>query len=109
MYEIRISLTQYPSIQRLFNGIGGPTGAGAYHVQYVAIPAGQYANGQHGICDRTTGDPVQSGDDRGHLVPDGWVYVQARMASVSYLIANGNKYSPRGFMGIRFDTEEIVC
>ena len=109
IYEIRISLTQYPFIKEIVNGIGGPTGAGAYHVQYIAVPAGQYANGQHGICDRNTGEPVQAGDDYGHLVPDGWIYVQARMASVSYLIANGNKYSPRGFMGIRFYPDEIVC
>ena len=109
VYEIRISLTQYPQIKEIFNGIGSPTGAGAYHIQYIAVPAGQYANGQHGICDRNTGEPVQAGDDYGHLVPDGWVYVQARMASVSYLIANGNKYSPRGFMGIRFEEDEIVC
>lgn len=109
LYEIRISLSQYPQIDKIFNGFGAPTGAGAYHVNLVAFAGGVYAHGQHGLCDGETGNPVRSGDSYGHLVPDGWIYVQARLTSVSYLPADGNKYSPRGFMGIRFNKEEIVC
>ena len=109
LYEIRISLEQYPKIKEIFNGIGGPTGAGAYQVNLIAFEAGKYIHGQHGLCDPASGDPIQSGDDRGHLVPEGWIYVQARMTNISYLAANGNKYSPRGFMGIRFENDEIIC
>lgn len=109
LYEIRISLDQYPKIKKIFNGIGSPTGAGAYQVNLIALEAGKYIHGQHGLCDPATGDPIRSGDDRGHLVPNGWIYVQARMTNVSYLQADGNKYSPRGFMGIQFDSDEIIC
>ena len=109
LYEIRISLAQYPKISKIFNGIGSPTGAGAYQVNLIAFEGGRYIHGQHGLCDPATGDPIQVGDDRGHLVPNGWIYVQARMTNVSYLVANGNKYSPRGFMGIQFDSDEIHC
>lgn len=109
LYEVRISLDQYPQIKEIFKGIGGPTGGGAYHVNYTTFYAGEYANGQHGRCDPDTGQRTQPDYDDGHLVPDGWIYVQARMVSIDYMRAAPSVYSPRGYMGIRFENDEIIC
>ena len=109
LYEVRINLAYYPEIDKIFPGIGAPTGYGGYQVNYTVFTAGQYAAGQHGRCDTKTGVPTQSGFDGGHLVPDGWLYIQARMINISYLHAVDGRYSPRGLMGIRFNEDEIIC
>lgn len=109
LYEIRINLTQYPFIEQIYSGIGSPTGGGAYQVNLAVFHEGEYAFGQHGNCDEDTGQGA-SGHDDGHKVPKGWMYIQARMANIGVLNADGeHHYSPRGFMGIRINTGEIEC
>lgn len=109
LYEIRINLEEHPEIDEVFPGIGAPTGYGGYQVNYTRFTEGQYAAGQHGRCDTSTGEPTQDGFSRGHLVPEGWLYIQARMINISYLHANNGRYSPRGLMGIRLNEENIPC
>ena len=112
LYEIRILKSQYPMIKRLFAGFGFSTGGGEYHVNFLAFDEGSYAYGQHGSCN-DDGTPAHDEDDSGHLVPDGYYYVQARMISITYLIgstsSNVHKYTPRGFMGIRLNQDGIEC
>lgn len=112
LYEIRIKKEQYPMIKRLFSGFGFSTGGGEYHVNFIPFDEGSYAYGQHGNCN-DDGTPAHDGDDSGHLVPDGYYYVQCRMISITYLIGstsgNIHKYTPRGFMGIRINEDKIEC
>lgn len=97
LFEIRLKKSAYPQIKDLFAGSAFPTGGGAYHVNVTYFDEGENAFGQSGNSDTK------------HTVPDGWVYIQARMVSINYLHANGSRYSPRGYMGIRFDNDEIEC
>lgn len=114
--EFRIKKSAYPQIKRLFNGFGQETGGGAYHVQALvfdgdSIPDGQshrYAYGQHGWCD-DDGTPSSSGYDSGHIVEKGWIYIQLRMSHCFHMNASGTKYSPRYFMGVRMNADEIPC
>ena len=97
LFEIRLKKSAYPQIDELFAGSAFPTGGGAYHVNVTFFDEGEEAYGQSGSSDTK------------HTVPDGWIYIQARMVSINYLHASGNRYSPRGYMGIRFNHDEIVC
>ena len=97
LFEIRIKKSAYPYISQLFAGSAHPSGGGGYQVNLTFFNEGSEAFGQHGSSDTK------------HTVPAGWIYVQARMVNISYLHANGSRYSPRGFMGIRFNQDEIPC
>lgn len=108
LYEIRISKEQYPEIKNIYAGIGGPTGGGMYQINLTPFSEGEWAYGQHGNCDSETG-VGSGGHSDGHQVPPGWIYVQARMVNIGYLNADGDRYSPRGFMGIRLDLGDIEC
>lgn len=109
LYEIRISRKQYPQIKRIYSGIAAPSGGGAYQVNLTVFGEGDWAYGQHGNCDSDTG-VGSGGHSNGHKVPEGWLYVQARMVNISYLSANGTgKYSPKGFMGIQLYDNRIKC
>lgn len=113
LYEIRISLKQYPEIKKIFGGIAAPSGGGAYQVNLAVFNAGEYAYGQHGNCNEN--GVGENGHDNGHLVKDNYIYVQARMVNISYLYprtsthTSGGRYSPKGFMGIRLNKDEIEC
>lgn len=107
LYEIRISKEQYPFIKGMYAGNATPTGGGAYQVNLSVFSEGEWAYGQHGRCNE---DGVgEDGHSNGHKVPAGWIYVQARMVNITYLNADGFQYSPRGFMGIRVDTDGVEC
>ena len=97
IYEIRISKEQYPEIEQIYPGPASPTGGGMFQCNMTVFDEGEMAYGQSGEADTK------------HLVPDGWVYVQVRMCNIGHLISNGGRYSPRGYMGIRFNTDEIIC
>lgn len=112
LYEIRIKKSQFPMIKQLFGGNGFQTGGGEYHVMYVVFDEGEYACGQHGYCRRDNGVPTD-GADAGHLVPEGWIYVQCRMVSITYMIGstkgNIHKYTPRGYIGVRLNGDNVDC
>lgn len=109
LYEVRINLSKYPEIATIVSGIGGPTGGGAYQVNFPVFHPGSYAYGQHGHCkdDGTAYEDM----DIGHLVPEGWLYIQARMVNISVLSADddGTKYSPRGWMAMKLNRNAIEC
>lgn len=111
--EYRIKLSEYPEIKTIFSGIGQEVGAGGFHVTSDVFTAGQYAYGQHGRCDTSNGNPSSTGDsttaDRGHKVPDGWIYVQIRMQYIWLLDGNGHSYSPRVHMGCRMNNSKLEC
>lgn len=112
LYEIRILKSQYPMIKELYSGNGFQTGGGEYHVMFVVFNEGEYAYGQHGYCRRDNGNP-SSGADAGHLVPDGWIYVQCRMVSITRMIGSTkndlHKYTPEGYIGIRLNSDYVDC
>ena len=97
VFEIRIKKSKYPELSELFAGTAFPSGGGSYLINLTYFDEGEKAYGQSGSADTK------------HTVPQGWIYVQARMVSIDYLHANGSKYSPRGYMGIRFNVDEIEC
>lgn len=115
LYEIRILKSQYPMIKQLFGGNGFQTGGGEYHVCFYVFTTGQFAYGQHGNCDTTTGAKRNNDFDDGHLVPDGWIYVQCRMISITRMIGSPDgggdihKYTPRGYIGIRLNSDNVDC
>lgn len=111
IYELRILKSEYPEISRFFTGMGHEMEGGGYRVNYIYFPSGVYANGQHGDCDTYTGEPSSSGEDRGHLVPTGWMYVQCRMSWIDQLSgsATGHQYSPHGLLGMRMNADQIDC
>lgn len=112
VFEIRLKNSAYPQIKRFFNGFGQEVDAAGFHVMTWFYTGGQYAPGQHGECDIDTGAPSESGLSSGHLVPDGWTYIQVRMSYIHQLITSGNterSASLRMFMGIRMNSNNITC
>ena len=109
LYEIRLRLAAYPQIGTLFNGFGLETGGSAYRVEAHVFYPGNYAWGQHGGCNTQTGVPDQSGYSSGHLVPDGWLYVQVRMTYADMVHNDGSQYTPRYYMGARMNIDKFDC
>ena len=98
LYEIRLKKSAFPGLKSLVSGIAAPTGGGQYQVNLICFSAGTQARGQH-----------YSSSPR-HTVPDGWIYVQARMINIGYLNATlDHHYSPRGFIGVRLDQNSLPC
>lgn len=112
VYEIRIDKSQYPQISRLYSGRGMESAGGAFHAQALVFNEGTWAYGQHGWCHTSgdkAGEPMQDGYDKGHKVPEGFIYVQCRLSWIDEMSANGNQYTPYMFMGIRTKADEIKC
>ena len=110
IYEVRIDRSKYPQIKSLYAGFGQESNAGGYHVRWTHYGGGEYAPGQHGGCNRKTGDPSSSGADRGHLVPNGWTYCQLRMSYIMELVKSGDTSrttSPVYFFGMRMNLEDM--
>lgn len=116
LYEVRLKKSEYPQIKSIFSGMGQETGGGGYHIRATAYAAGSYAPGQHGTCN-TDGTPYRTGMDSGHLVPDGWIYIQVRMTYIDALVfadhSDGRPasawYSPLAWLGMRMNRDEIDC
>lgn len=115
VYEMRINLKQYPQIAGVYDGFGHEGNSGAYHVNYLAFgqsstSSRKYAYGQHGACNDQTGEAWTDGYSKGHMVPDGWVYLQCR---ISYIIEGetqeGYQRTPHGMVGIRTNIEGTKC
>lgn len=84
IYEIRIKKSEYPQLRTVFpsaafNSNGFQRLA---HATIAVFNEGEYAYGQHGWCD-DDGTPSQTGYSSGHLVPDGYRYIQVRLGYVS--------------------------
>lgn len=107
--ELRIKRSSYPQIKTFFAGFGQEGGGGSYSVRMIVFNEGAYAYGQHGWCE-SDGTPSQDGYDRGHLVPDGWTYLQVRLTSaVRFMTHDGQQLSPVIFMGVRMNQDAIEC
>lgn len=109
VYEIRIKNSEYPQIAEFVSGFATNSEGGGYHAEIEVFNAGRYAYGQHGNCDRTTGEASHSYHDAGHLVPPGWTYIQMRITWIELMNASGSQYTPKGFIGIRMNPNAIDC
>lgn len=109
--EFRIKNSAYPFVKRWFNGFGQETGQGVYHIGVRVFGAGSYAFGQHGQCRIEDGVRSENDYDDGHLVPQGWTYIQVRQTGAWRFSASesGAQYTPRFFMGIRMNQDEVEC
>lgn len=105
--EIRVKKDQF-RVKNIYAGFGQETGGFDYSLNATVFSAGTYAYGQHGSCNSDGTAP--SGHSTGHLVEDGYIYIQLRMSSIRTLNYDGSAHvSPRAFMGIRFDMNSIEC
>ena len=105
--EIRIKRSAYPQLKNIYHAIGMNGGAGVYHVYGYVFNGGTYAWGQHGRCSTSTGEAARQGYDDGHLVPEGWTYLQMRLTGA--WIFNDTVYEPRMIWGVRMNQDEIEC
>lgn len=120
LYEIRIKRDEYPQLRAMFNGpVFNMNGYQRFaHGNICCFAAGQYAYGQHGWCNTEDGTPSGSGYSSGHLVPDGWTYVQVRLGYVSSWYVTdvqdgsggtkrGSDMTLAGYFGMRINTASI--
>ena len=108
--EFRIKKSAFPQINRFFRGFGQEADGGVYQVNLLVFTAGMYAYGQHGRCNSVTGEGL-SGGDAGHMVPDGWIYLQLRMMNIWSFDATpeGSQSSPCYHFGVRMNRDKIDC
>lgn len=111
--EAYIKKSQF-GVRSIYAGFGQETGGGHYSLNATVFSSG-YAYGQHGSCNTETG-VGNNGNSDGHPVPDGYIIIQLRMSYIGVLNASGasdpanaTHYSPRAFMGIRFNRNQIEC
>lgn len=111
IYEIRIKKSAYPQLKTIYGGFGQSANTGGIQCTHSIFTAGEYAYGQHGACDSSTGAPKREGYDSGHLVPDGWIYLQLRMSYIMALVGSSGQrnVTPRSFLGMRFDRDGLDC
>lgn len=111
LYEVRIKKSEFPQIKSIHSGFGMNSGGGGYHIDVTVHSAGKYASGQYGSCNSNTGAPAGTGYSTGHLVPDGWIYVQCRLTWIDrmHVAEDGTQYSPTCMLGIRMNQDEITC
>lgn len=111
VYELRIKKSEYPKVERFWSSGTMQSAAGAYIGRINYINEGSYADGQHGWCDRRTGDPQTQRSSRGHLVPAGWMYLQVRLQWLGSfpVSAEGSQVSPFGIVPIRMSREHAEC
>lgn len=110
--EVRINKEKYPEIKRIVAGHGFDTGGGAYHANYSVFNEGSWAYGQIGSCN-SSGEPDDPEYSHGHIVPEGWVYIQVRIkwtTSDTKMGKNdGLQRSPSGFLFFEANTTGTSC
>lgn len=131
LYEIRIKKSEYPMIKRFFRGDGWNNAGGQnfYQVGFFAFDGDtheegatvRYAFGQHGACSQKDGTPHSSGYSEGHVVHEGYIYLQCRMIYVAHqpvrndiedgagIERRGSQFTPHGYMGIRINSDALDC
>lgn len=111
VYELRIKKSEYPQIEKFWTSGTFQSAGGAYIGRINFTDEGYYASGQHGWCDRTNGNPMTNASSRGHLVPQGWMYLQVRLQWLGSFgaSADGSQYSPFGLVPIRMSREHAEC
>lgn len=112
-FEIRMNrrVAPYDIIKNFSGGFGQGVGSGAFQCLVMTFGGGSYAYGQHGDCSTSTGEPVLSDYSKGHLVPDGWTYVQVRIKNTWEVMgdSDGKRRTPRGILFFRSQRDEIPC
>lgn len=108
LYEIRLKRSEFPQLRQIGGGRGQESTGGAFHCTAYAFGEGTYAFGNHGECNED-GSPRRSGNDRGHLVPEGWIYFQVRLSYLDMAWQDGVQYSPCGWCGIRLRQSAVDC
>lgn len=109
VYEVRVKLSQYPQIKEFLDGFGMGHSGGSFNAHVRVFNEGEYAYGTHGYCHVDDGTPGDTGMSNGHLVPQGWVYVQVRIDYLDMAMNSGSRYSPYTFFGVRLNADEITC
>lgn len=137
VYEIRVKKSQYPQLKQLIGLFGQEANIGGFHCRVQAFDGDskpkkkdgteyphRYAYGQHGSCHQGTGVASADSYDDGHVVEEGWIYVQLRMSYLWDLCKRHNtapegqtpvwKYTSRGatpiaIIGTRFNRSGIDC
>lgn len=113
VYEIRIKKSQYPQLKRIIGLFGQEANVGGYHIRVQAFNEGAYAYGQHGSCNSS--GVGEDGHDNGHLVPNGWIYVQMRMSYIWDLVHDNEEHdntrgvTPIAICGAQFNRDSIPC
>ena len=109
VYEVRILKSQYPQIKEFLDGFGMGHAAGSFNAHVRVFDEGEWAFGTHGHCHTDDGTPVYEGYSHGHLVEDGWVYVQQRIDYIDVAMNSGSRYSPYSYFGVRLNADQIEC
>lgn len=106
--EFRLKKSVYKQIETLYSGFGQEIAGKEMHICTSVFTEGKYAYGQHGQCDPDTGAGEGSGDN-GHLVPNGWVYIQVRISSAAAITNDKTTRSLKYFMGVRMNQSKLDC
>ena len=115
LYEIRINKAEYPEIAGFVAGFGQQFNGGCFDISHAVFdgdnPSRRYAYGQHGHCNAETGEPSDTGLSAGHLVPEGWLYVQMRVSHMYEAVGSAGyaNWTPVSFIGIRLNSLDIDC
>lgn len=113
VFEARIYKPDFPQIRTFYTGDGRQSEVGAFTCLFPVFGEDEYAYGQHGSCHEAgfpnEGEPDREGYSYGHKVPKDWVYIQCRIDYMDVSMQNDHQYSPRGFMGMRVNLDEIPC
>lgn len=107
--EFRLKQSAFPQIKTLFTGFGKEADFGSFGVRAIVGLPGHYVYGQHGACNADGTRSAPEYDD-GHLVPQGWWYIQLRVTTSNYMpMSEGAQFSPIYWMGVRMNQDKITC
>lgn len=108
--EYRVKMSEYPQIRSFHRGFGEYVNNGNNSIFVTIFTGGDYAYGQHGGCNISTGEPSREGYSQGILVPDGWSYIQLRANYIETPVSGEHlAATPRCIFGVRLNPDEIEC